>query len=163
MHKQFIKTIYLDMDGVIADFEKRYKEMFETMPSRDDKSNKFNRNFDKFIESKQFATLEMMPDAEHLISFLKGIDVPTKILSSTASEKRHDAIAPQKEQWLNEHDIKFERIFVPGKQLKYKYADSESLIIDDTVSVIDDWRRNGGHAIWHNNVPATLAMLKLYV
>ena len=151
------------MDGVIANFEKRYIELFEAMPSRDDKSNKFGKNFDMFIDTKQFAILEMMPDARQLISFLESIDIPTKILSSTASQKRHEAIAPQKEQWLDEHNIKFERIFVPGKQFKYKYADSESLIIDDTVSVIDDWRRNGGHAIWHNNVPATLAMLKLYV
>lgn len=151
------------MDGVIANFEKRYKELFQTMPARDDKSSRFNKNFDEFIDTKQFETLEMMPQAEQLISFLKSIDIPTKILSSTASETRHDSIAPQKEKWLKEHNIQFEPIFVPGKRLKYKYANNESLIIDDTVSVVDDWRRAGGHAIWHNNVPATLAMLKLYV
>ena len=163
MHRKFIKTIYLDMDGVIANFEKRYKELFQTMPGRDDKSSRFNKNFDEFIATKQFASLEMMPQAEQLISFLKGIDIPTKILSSTASEARHDEISKQKLLWLETHGIDFEPIFVPGKRLKYKYANNESLIIDDTVSVVDDWRRAGGHAIWHNNVPATLAMLKLYV
>lgn len=163
MHKQFIKTIYLDMDGVIADFEKRYKELYHMEPRQAEKKKQFNKLFDDFIETRQFATLEMMPQADQLISFLKGIDIPTKILSSTASQERYDAIAPQKEEWLDAHGITFERIFVPGKRFKYKYADFESLIIDDTVSVIDDWRRNGGHAIWHNNVPATLAMLQLYV
>ena len=163
MHKQFIKTIYLDMDGVIADFVKRYQEMFHMEPRQAEKRKEFNKYFDEFIETKQFETLEMMPQAEQLIDFLKSIDIPTKILSSTASQARYDAIAPQKEKWLDEHNIHFERIFVPGKRLKYKYADGESLIIDDTVSVIDDWRRAGGYAIWHNNVPATLAMLKLYV
>lgn len=163
MHKKFIKTIYLDMDGVIADFEKRYKELYQIEPRQAEKKKQFYKFFEHFIDTKQFATLEMMPQAEQLISFLQSIDIPTKILSSTASQEKYDLIAPQKEEWLDTHGINFERIFVPGKSLKYKYADSESLIIDDTVSVIDDWRRAGGHAIWHNNVPATLAMLQLYV
>jgi hypothetical protein len=151
------------MDGVIANFEKRYKELYHMEPRQAEKKKEFNKFFDDFINTKQFATLEMMPEARQLISFLENIDIPTKILSSTASQERYDAIAPQKLLWLETHDIKFEPIFVPGKRFKYKYADSESLIIDDTVSVIDDWRRAGGYAIWHNNVPATLAMMKLYV
>ena len=163
MHKRFIKTIYLDMDGVIADFEKRYLELYNVTPQQTRNNKHFNGFFDKFIDGDNFSTLDMMPDARQLITFLESIDIPTKILSSTASQDRHDVIAPQKERWLETHNINFERIFVPGKQFKYKYADNESLIIDDTVSVIDDWRRAGGHAIWHNNVPATLVMLKLYV
>ena len=163
MHKPKISCIYLDMDGVIADFYKRYYELYKLAPREAEKKKEFNKYFDEFIETKQFETLELMPQAEQLIGFLKSIDIPTKSLSSTASQARYDAIAPQKEKWLKEHNIQFEPIFVPGKRLKYKYANNESLIIDDTVSVVDDWRRAGGYAIWHNNVPATLTMLKLYV
>ena len=158
-----ISCIYLDMDGVIADFEKRYKELYHMEPRQAEKKKEFNKYFDDFIATGQFETLDLMPEAEQLLSFLKSIDIPTKILSSTASQERYDAIAPQKEKWLDMHGINFERIFVPGKRFKYKYADANSLIIDDTVSVIDDWRRAGGYAIWHNNVPSTLMMLKLYV
>jgi hypothetical protein len=89
--------------------------------------------------------------------------IVTEILSSTASEKRHENIKQQKEEWLKTHGITFKQNFVPGKQLKYKFAEPTALIIDDTVSVIDDWRRAGGQAIWHNNVPATLAMLKVWL
>lgn len=163
MHKQFIKTIYLDMDGVIANFEKRYKELYGIEPQQAEKKKQFGELFGNFIKTQQFATLEMLPQAEQLISFLESVDIPTKILSSTARPDSHDEISQQKLLWLKTHGIKFDPIFVPGKSLKYKYANQESLIIDDTISVIDDWRRNGGHAIWHNNVPATLAMLKLYV
>jgi hypothetical protein len=162
-----ITKIFLDMDGVICDFHKRYTELFGTLPERDDRKKMFHKNFDKFIEVRSFATLDMMPGAIALIRSLEDLyeeyGVPTEILSSTASEKRHEVIKEQKEEWLQKHNVLFKQNFVPGKQLKYKFASPTSLIIDDTVSVIDDWRRAGGQAIWHNNVAATLAMLKVWL
>ena len=162
-----ITKIYLDLDGVICDFHKRYTELFGTLPERDDRTNKFGKNFDSLIEDGNFATLDMMEGANELIHILEQLytdyGIPTEILSSTASPKRHEAIKAQKEEWLKTHGILFKQNFVPGKSLKYKFAESTTLIIDDTVSVIDDWRRHGGHAIWHNNVPATLAMLKVWL
>lgn len=167
MNNPKITKIYLDLDGVICDFHKRYTELFGTLPERDDQTKMFHKNFDTFIEVRSFATLDMMPGAITLIRSLENLydeyGIVTEILSSTASEKRHEAIKAQKEEWLKIHGILFKQNFVPGKSLKYKFAEPTTLIIDDTVSVIDDWRRNGGHAIWHNNVPATLAMLKVWL
>jgi len=162
-----ITKIYLDMDGVICDFQDRYKKLFNSLPERDDKTKTFYKNFDKFIEGRNFADLNMMEGSITLIHTLEKLyeeyGIVTEILSSTASEKRHETIKEQKEEWLKTHGITFKQNFVPGKQLKYKFAEPTALIIDDTVSVIDDWRRAGGQAIWHNNVPATLAMLKVWL
>jgi len=162
-----ITKIYLDMDGVICDFQDRYKKLFDSLPERDDKTKTFYKNFDKFIEGRNFADLNMMEGSITLIHTLEKLyeeyGIVTEILSSTASEKRHENIKQQKEEWLKTHGITFKQNFVPGKQLKYKFAEPTALIIDDTVSVIDDWRRAGGRAIWHNNVPATLAMLKVWL
>jgi hypothetical protein len=162
-----ITKIYLDMDGVICDFQDRYKKLFDSLPERDDKTKTFYKNFDKFIEGRNFADLNMMEGSITLIHTLEKLyeeyGIVTEILSSTASEKRHETIKEQKEEWLKTHGITFKQNFVPGKSLKYKFAEPTALIIDDTVSVIDDWRRAGGQAIWHNNVPATLAMLKVWL
>jgi len=162
-----ITKIYLDMDGVICDFQDRYKKLFDSLPERDDKTKTFYKNFDKFIEGRNFADLNMMEGSITLIHTLEKLyeeyGIVTEILSSTASEKRHENIKQQKEEWLKTHGITFKQNFVPGKSLKYKFAEPTALIIDDTVSVIDDWRRAGGQAIWHNNVPATLAMLKVWL
>jgi hypothetical protein len=157
-----INCIYLDMDGVIADFEKRYLKLYGVTPDSTRNKKEFGGFFDRFIEGQNFATLEMMPQANELLEFLRNAPVPTEILSSTARPDRHESISKQKEIWLNSHGITFKRNFVPGKQLKKEYAKEDTLIIDDTETVITDWRIAGGHAIWHRDVPNTLAMLKLY-
>jgi hypothetical protein len=104
-----------------------------------------------------------MPDADMGLEFLRKASVPTQILSSTSSEKRYDAISKQKLVWLQTHGITFNPIFVPGKHLKHKYATPNSIIIDDTKSVVDDWMKAGGIAIWHKDWITTLAILKMYV
>jgi len=161
MHKLKISCIYLDMDGVICDFVARYKKLFNESPDQIRDKKQFNL-FNQFIHGQNFETLEMMPHASELLEFLRNAPVPTEILSSTARQDSHENISKQKEIWLNSHGITFKRNFVPGKQLKKEYAREDTLIIDDTESVITDWRIAGGHAIWHRDVPNTLAMLKLY-
>ena len=160
MSKLKISCIYLDMDGVICDFVGRYKKLFNESPDQIRDKKQFNL-FNQFIHGQNFETLEMMPHASELLEFLRNSPVPTEILSSTARADSHDSISKQKEIWLNSHGITFKRNFVPGKQLKKEYAREDTLIIDDTESVITDWRISGGHAIWHRDVPNTLAMLKV--
>jgi hypothetical protein len=157
MHK--ITKIYLDMDGVIADFSSRYKELYKMTPERADKSKQFGEFFGKFIMSGQFATLDMMPDAKQLLNHLDSVGIPVEILSSTARQDSHVAISRQKTIWLDRHGIKYPANFVPGKALKYKFADPESIIIDDTQSVIDDWIKAGGVAIHHKDALTTIATL----
>ena len=163
MIKPKIKCIYLDMDGVIADFVKRYKELYHMEPREAEKKKEFDKYFNEFIETNQFATLDLMPGAMDAITFLRKASVPTQILSSTANEKRYDAISKQKMIWLQTHGITFNPLFVPGKKHKYKYATPDSIIIDDTESVIDDWRKAGGIAIWHKDWMTTLAILRQYI
>jgi hypothetical protein len=163
MKKVKISHIYLDMDGVIADFVKRYKEQYQMEPREAEKKKEFNKFFDEFIATGQFQTLDLMPGAMTGIEFLRKASAPTQILSSTASEERYDAISKQKLVWLQTHGITFNPIFVPGKRHKHKYATPTSIIIDDTQSVIDDWRRAGGIGILHTDWMTTINILKMYV
>ena len=153
----------MDMDGVIADFYKRYFELYKLAPRDAEKKKEFNKYFDEFIATEQFATLDLMPDAMRGIEFLRKAPVPTEILSSTANEERYDAISKQKMIWLQTHGITFKPNFVPGKKHKYKFSASDKIIIDDTESVIDDWKKAGGIGILHKDWPTTLAILGLYV
>jgi hypothetical protein len=157
-----ITKIYLDMDGVVADFYKRYIHLYNVVPSEVSKKE-FDLHFADFILTRQFQTLELMPGAIELIEFLRGLDVPTEILSSTSNENRHTDISEQKLKWLENHQIDFKPNLVPGKRLKKAYASPTSILIDDTPQNIDQWRQQGGIGILHENVTTTLGILKMYV
>ena len=159
MQKPKIDIIYLDMDGVIADFTQRYKDLYKMHPREAENYKKFGEFFDDFIETEQFSTLDLMPGAMDLIKALDATNIPVQILSSTANEVRYDAISKQKVVWLQTHGITYPQNFVPGKRHKKKWATPTALIIDDTKSIIDDWQEAGGTAIWHQDVPSTLVSL----
>jgi hypothetical protein len=160
MHK--ITKIYLDMDGVIADFNKRYKELYKIEPKEADTYKTFDKFFTMFIAERQFATLNLMPDAMELINYLRSLEVPTEILSSTSSEKRDAEIRKQKIEWLNNQNIEFPVNLVPGKRFKRDFSNSNSLLIDDTSQNIDQWRVEGGIGILHTDAITTIGILKMY-
>ena len=156
--------IYLDMDGVIADFVKRYKELYHMEPREAEKKKEFDKYFNEFIATGQFTKLDLMPGAMDGLTFLrKHLTIPTQILSSTANEARYEDISNQKLIWLQTHGITFSANFVPGKKHKYKFAGTDKIIIDDTQSVIDQWKEAGGIGILHKDWVTTLAILKMYV
>jgi hypothetical protein len=157
-----ITKIYLDMDGVIADFNKRYKEQYKIYPSEAENYKIFDGFFAKFIADREFATLDLMPDAIELINYLKTLSIPTEILSSTSSERRDIEIRKQKLEWLENHNITFPVNLVPGKRYKKDYSNPNSILIDDTISNIDQWRREGGIGILHTDTQTTIGILKMY-
>lgn len=160
MHK--ITKIYLDMDGVIADFNKRYKELYKIEPKEADTYKTFDKFFTMFIADRQFAKLDLMPDAMELINYLRSLSIPTEILSSTSSEKRDAEIREQKIDWLNKHNIEFPVNLVPGKRFKRDFSNENSLLIDDTSQNIDQWRVEGGIGILHTDTLTTIGILKMY-
>lgn len=161
MHTKITK-IYLDMDGVIADFDRRYRTLYKMEPREAEQKKEFYKFFDEFIATKQFATLDLMPDAPMLLNYLTKLNIPTEILSSTSSEKRDAEIRAQKLMWLQTHNIGFKVNLVPGKRLKRQFATPNSLLIDDTAVNIDQWRHDGGIGILHTDALTTLGILKMY-
>lgn len=151
------------MDGCIADFEKRYKEIYRMHPREAEKHPKYKKFFDEFIDNGNFATLEPMPYALEAINFLKKLHVPTQILSSTATEKHHDEIGKQKMVWLQRYGITFTPVLVPGKRLKQNYAAPDKILIDDHEKNIQQWKDAGGIGILHKDWETTITILRMYV
>jgi len=147
---------------VIADFNKRYKELYKIEPKDADTYKTFDKFFTMFIAEKQFAKLDLMPDAMELINYLRSLSIPTEILSSTSSEKRDAEIREQKIDWLNKHNIEFPVNLVPGKRFKRDFSNENSLLIDDTSQNIDQWRVEGGVGILHTDTITTIGILKMY-
>lgn len=163
MSKEHIKCIYVDMDGVIADFRKRYIELYHADPMDSHKHKKMRANWNKFVESGEFANLDLMPDAKIGINYLNGLDIPIKILSSTANQKQYDNISKDKLSWLKQHKIKWEPHFVPGKKFKKDYAKKGYVLIDDTKITIEEWDDEGGIGIYHTDWITTISILKTHL
>ena len=158
MSKRIMK-IYVDMDGVIANFQKKWVELYGT----DNHKKEGKNNFKDFVDNKEFAVLEPMPDATLLIDYLndKLEDIPKEILSSTANDKFYETISQQKNVWLNRNNIDWKPNFVPGKAHKYTYAEPGFVLIDDDKQNIEDWNKAGGTGILHRDALTTIALLKL--
>lgn len=155
--------IYVDMDSVLCDFDKRYRELFGFISkeySEWDRNNKADsKRWTQFVETRQFETLDWFEGGQSLISILNTLKYPKYILSSTGGQKYNKEVAEQKEVWLKNHNIDYPRFFVPGRKYKAEYADKNSILIDDTKEVIQYFNEAGGNGILHISLDRTLDQL----
>lgn len=161
--KHVITAVYVDLDGVLCDFKKRFFELYKDVPeidypSKTKEKSEYKKRFDDFILGGHFASLESMSDFETGLCFLESIEdlYTIKILSSSAKEKYIEEVSKQKEKWLTDWEIKYPVIIVPGKKLKQYYACPLGLLIDDTLSNVEEWRERGGKAILHRSWKHTI-------
>lgn len=152
--------IYLDMDGVLTNFEKRYDELFGVRPSEQiERTQHFWKYFDQFIEGGNFRTLEKHPHADTLLKFVEGMRVPVEILTSSGGEKHHERVSEDKIAWLCNNGIPYKANIVAGGSKKALHANPWHILVDDTPHVVDKYRAAGGTAILHYDIDVTLREL----
>jgi 5'(3')-deoxyribonucleotidase len=148
-------TLYLDMDGVLADFNKEYTKLD---PQRADRK----RFREAVMDYKIFTHLEFMPDTQELlnhVSKLRGIDVQILTSMGTHDPVQGNEAKSQKLTWLEKHNIPYKANFVRNKQEKANYATPNSILIDDSVGCISPFIAAGGHGILHVTASETISIL----
>jgi hypothetical protein len=161
-----IQSVFVDIDGVFADFAGRYKSLYgeKDHPSKN-KEKEYNRNnFANFIETEQFKTVDAMPDIDIGLDILKIINgsINVSLLGSVGYIEAFEQVVSQKLYWLETHDINFPAILVPGKRYKRLWAGPGKLLIDDTLSNCEDWIKAGGIAIHHKNWTDTILRFEFW-
>jgi len=151
-----IKTIYLDMDGVIADFDRGYSAIYGVF-CRDDH---VREHWTEAVKNGIFESLELMPGAQGMIDYIFTLGLNVEILSSVSNRGDGEDVARQKIAWLKKHNLEHLKYnFTPNKKSKGKFATTESLLIDDSQECYDAFTNKGGYAILHKDSVATIKQL----
>ena len=157
--------IYVDMDGVVANFEKRFEDLAGM--GADEYKDKYGiKEFWNLIDEKHKVSfwrgIEPMVDAEKLIDFVSNYDYE---LLTAPSVKKQSVIG--KSLWVKD---KTGQLFPSLPKVNYKFAKDKHLIkpklsefdilIDDRQDTIDRWNSAGGTGILHTSANNTITQLK---
>lgn len=154
-------TVAVDLDGVLANFDKKVSELNNGMPCNSIPRGRMWASvghYDKTV-GPFFESLEKMPDADQLWSFLRQNFVNIFILSAAGYTPRNGA--EQKKNWVAKNfgrDVVVK--VVTGSGDKAAFANENTILIDDREKSIHPWIAAGGIGILHRNASETIHMLK---
>lgn len=151
-------TLYLDMDGVLADFDKRAGEVFGMPPGEFEAKHGEAAFWEALYAVPDFFyTFDPMPDASLLLEGTAhlGPIVLTGI-------PRGEWAADQKRRWIREKlDPRFPHLNVITCRSRDKrlYCKPGDVLIDDRAQYRHLWEEAGGTFILHTSAEQSLADL----
>jgi 5'(3')-deoxyribonucleotidase len=143
--------VYLDMDGVIADFFTEYAKLAGVTHGnyRDIPPAKVDPTLDKMVGTDFFARLPKFPSADDLVNMIVQVYGHYHICSSPLRGD-HEGSAKYKKIWIQQHlNPQPKNILITPNKAKYaKQADgTPNILIDDRGSNISSWEAAGGIGI----------------
>lgn len=147
--------IFCDMDGVIVDFDKGYRqlpgalELDGTYQSSEEFWAPINNSGKEFWEN-----LEWMSDGKRLWSYIE--EYYPIILSSPS--RRGFGSREGKKNWVD-RELPGTPLILAYSYHKQKYADKNHILIDDRPSNIEQWISKGGIGILHTSAEETIQIL----
>lgn len=156
-----MSNLYIDMDGVLADFDKGVYELCGKRPdamSNDELWDKIDSHYDD--GNMFFKHLPLMADAMKLWTNIEMYN--PVILTATRNENRsRKNVHLEKHWWANLYFNGVEVVTVKRSRDKAGYAGHiGDILIDDRLKSIDPWVEAGGTGILHTSAIDTLKKLK---
>ena len=145
-------TVYLDMDGVIADFFGGVEKLYGVSHWKQltsDKSKDLRQDvIDRITGTNFFETLPKFPSADPLIAMIKKFTGGRFSILTSPLRGDHDNSAKWKKVWINQNIEQPDETIVSGR--KEKYATSKgtaNILVDDRPINIQKWQDKGGYGI----------------
>ena len=147
-------TVYLDMDGVLADFfggvEKMYGvEHWKELTS--DKTKDLKKEvIDRITGTDFFATLPKFQSADALIDMVKKFTGGKFSINTSPLRGDHENSGKYKKVWISNNIEQPDEIVVTGRKETYaknKANGMPNILIDDRPVNIQRWQAAGGYGI----------------
>ena len=145
--------IYCDMDGVIVDFDKGYKELTNTNASFDTPKEEFWEPITK-AGAAFWIKLKWMPDGKQLWDYIKPFN--PDLLSAPSCEESSKI---GKRIWVK-RQLPGVKLILRQADRKQEFATPNSILIDDRADNIQRWKDAGGIGILHTSAADTIQQLK---
>jgi Fe-Mn family superoxide dismutase len=151
-------TIYSDMDGVLTDFDARFKEFSKGISPRDYENKFGTKKFWNLVDNiggKDFwANMDWMPDGKEYWSYIQKYDPIILTAPSMNSVSRLG-----KRQW-RDGNLPGVKIKMASARNKPNYSKRNTILIDDREDTIAAWNAMGGIGIHHTSAANTIKKLK---
>lgn len=146
-----IRKIFIDMDGVLADFDAWKETMKELHPEvMEEKMAMWEliAQVDHF-----FLNLDPTPWAYEMMDYLRSLGVPLAILTALPRRLVIPQAEPDKQEWiasLIDPDLEFQ--IGPYAIDKQNFCEEGYVLVDDNKKNIDQWNARGGIGIYFTDL-----------
>ena len=150
-----MNQLFLDADGVLADFDRGVTQLLGLPPREFEKRHGLGEFWRRLARAPDFyARLPLMPDAWELFDAVRHLD--PIILTGLP---RGNWAAPQKVRWAAKH-FPGTRIITCMAVDKRRHAQEGDVLVDDTLKHRHLWEEAGGIFIHHRSAAQSIAELK---
>ena len=147
--------IYLDCDGVLADFDRGAQKIFGMSPRGFEALYGPGLFWKRLAQADGFYdSLELMPDAMELYEAVKHRD--PIILTGLPRGRWAE---PQKRSWAERH-FPGVPVITTSAALKHEHLDPGDALVDDRDKYKHLWEEAGGIFVHHRNAAESIARLR---
>jgi hypothetical protein len=146
--------VYLDMDGVLADFFGGVEKLYGVSHWKEltaDKTKDLKKEvIDRITGTDFFATLPKFPTADGLIELVKKFTGGTFSINTSPLRGDHENSGKYKKVWISNNIETPAEIVVTGRKETYakdKASGTPNILIDDRPVNIQKWQAAGGYGI----------------
>ena len=160
-------VVYLDMDGVLADFfggvEKMYGVEHWKQLTNDKTKDLKKEVIDRITGTDFFATLPKFSSADALIDMVKKFTGGKFSINTSPLRGDHENSAKYKKLWISNNIEQPDDIVVTGRKESYakdKGTGAPNILIDDRPINIQKWQAAGGYGILYQANRDSLEKIK---
>ena len=157
-------TLYLDMDGVVADWETAIADILGYKLIEGDRWP--DQDWRKIIQFQRvYRDIPLLPWAREFVDeaceIARAANYAVKFLTAVPRRNDFPYAFEDKVHWANKHFPTIPVWFGPYSQDKQKRAAPGQVLVDDRMTNINEWIAQNGIGIYfHRNPDAVLAILR---